>query len=52
MDFKFSCRGNEESFPLQQWGEGCNMKKRLTTILAELVFITGLSLLLYPTVSN
>ena len=28
------------------------MKKRLTTILAVLVFITGLSLLLYPTVSN
>ena len=28
------------------------MKKRLTTVLAVLVFITGLSLLLYPTVSN
>ena len=38
--------------PLQQWGEGCKMKKHMTTIIAVLVFITGLSLLLYPTVSN
>ena len=28
------------------------MKKHMTTIIAVLVFITGLSLLLYPTVSN
>ena len=28
------------------------MKKHISTIIAILVFITGLSLLLYPTVSN
>mgnify|MGYP004519797573 FL=1 len=28
------------------------MKKHMSTIIAILVFITGLSLLLYPTVSN
>lgn len=28
------------------------MKKHISTIIAVLVFITGLSLLLYPTVSN
>lgn len=28
------------------------MKKHISTIIAILVFVTGLSLLLYPTVSN
>lgn len=28
------------------------MRKHISTIIAVLVFITGLSLLLYPTVSN
>lgn len=28
------------------------MRKHMSTIIAILVFITGLSLLLYPTVSN
>lgn len=36
----------------QQSGELCEMKKHLSTIILVLVLLAGLSLLLYPTVSN
>lgn len=37
---------------IQQQGEDCNMRKHISTIIAGIVFLTGLSLLLYPTISN
>ena len=37
---------------IQQQGKVCNMRKPLSTILLVVILITGLSLLLYPTVSN
>lgn len=36
----------------QQPGELCEMKKHLSTIILILILLAGLSLLLYPTVSN
>ena len=39
-------------FPVQQQGEDCKMRKHVSTITTVLVFLAGLSLLLYPTVSN
>lgn len=44
--------GEQFVFPLYNNRESVIMKKHMSTIIALLVFITGLSLLLYPTVSN
>lgn len=43
--------GQQDAALLQQQGEFC-MKRRKSTILLVLVFLTGLSLLLYPSVSD
>lgn len=42
----------ESKKDIQQEGEPCMKKGKITTILLLVIFLAGLSLLLYPTVSN
>ena len=44
--------GNPDGFPANSREENPAMKRKMTTVVFVLIFLAGLSLLLYPTVSN